>query len=286
MAMSSLAQRVVTAAILVPVVLAALFAFPPRGWGLVSLAIMAAAAHEWTKLVGLRSLRAIVLVAIVVATGLALLFVPAFGFDRGWPSRVVIVACGAAGVFWIFVAPAWLNAQWRTQQPVAMTLVGAIVLIGAWVAIVDLQAHSPWLVLAAMAVVWIADTAAYFTGRQFGKRKLAPSISPNKSWEGVWGGLVAVALYALALTALGGRAGYTSEWKLSLAIVFVAFVIALAAISIVGDLYESMLKRQAGVKDSGTLLPGHGGVLDRIDALLPAMPLAAIAATLFLPDAA
>jgi phosphatidate cytidylyltransferase len=286
MAMSSLAQRVVTAALLVPVVLAALFLLPPRGWGLVSLVIIAAAAHEWTKLVGLRSLQAATLIVAVVVMGLVLLFAPAFGFDRGWPTAVVVVACGAAAAFWLFVAPAWLNAQWRTQRPFAMAIVGAVVLVGAWVAIVDLQAHSPWLVLAAMAVVWLADTAAYFAGRRFGRRKLAPSISPNKSWEGVWGGMLAVALYALALTSLGGRAGYAGEWRLSLAIAFVAFVVVLAAISIVGDLYESMLKRQAGVKDSGTLLPGHGGVLDRIDALLPAMPLAALAATLFLPDAA
>ena len=286
MAMSSLVQRIVTAAILVPVVLAALFALPPLGWGLVSLVIIAAAAHEWAKLVGLRSLHAMLFIAAVVVIGLLLLFVPALGFDRGWPSRVVLVACGMAGAFWLVVAPAWLNAQWRTQRSLAMAIIGAIVLVGAWVAIVDLQAHSPWLVLASMAVVWLADTAAYFSGRRFGRRKLAPSISPNKSWEGVWGGLLAVALYAFALTALGARAGYANEWKLSLALGFVAFVVVLAAISIVGDLYESMLKRQANVKDSGTLLPGHGGVLDRIDALLPAMPLAAIAVTLFLNDGA
>ena len=286
MAMSSLAQRVVTAALLVPVVLAALFLLPPRGWGLVSLVIMAVAAHEWTKLVGLRSSQAVTMIAAVVGIGLLLLYVPAFGFDRGWASRVVVTACGAAAAFWILLAPAWLSAQWRTQRPLAMTVVGIVVLVGAWVAIVDLQAHSPWLVLAAMAVVWLADTAAYFTGRRFGRRKLAPSISPNKSWEGVWGGLLAVALYAFALTSLGARAGYAGEWRMSLALAFVGFVVVLAAISIVGDLYESMLKRQAGVKDSGTLLPGHGGVLDRIDALLPAMPLAALAATLFLPDAA
>ena len=285
MAMSSLAQRVVTAAILVPVVLAALFVLPPWGWGLVSLLVIAAAAHEWTKLVGLKSMQATLLIGAVVAIGLVLLFAPAFGFERGWPSRVVVVTCGAAALFWLFVAPAWLSAQWPSQRPFAMGIVGAIVLVGAWVAIVDLQAHSPWLVLAAMAVVWLADTAAYFSGRRFGRRKLAPTISPNKSWEGVWGGMLAVALYALALTAIGSRVGYAGEWKLSLALAFVAFVVVLAAISIVGDLYESMLKRQAGVKDSGTLLPGHGGVLDRIDALLPAMPLAAIAATLFLPDA-
>ena len=137
-----------------------------------------------------------------------------------------------------------------------------------------------------MAVVWIADTAAYFTGRKFGRRKLAPSISPNKSWEGVWGGMAAVALYALLLHSRSRRRRVTAgreAWCTAFA--FVLFVVLLGAVSVVGDLYESMLKRQAGVKDSGSLLPGHGGVLDRIDALLSAMPLAAIAATLFLPKA-
>ena len=283
--MSPLAQRVVTAAILVPVVLAALFALPPRGWGVASLAIIAAASPEWGKLVGLRSWQVVALVGAVVAIGLGLLLAPALGFDRGWPGRVIVVVCGAASVFWVFVAPAWLKAQWSTRRPFPMALVGAVVLVAAWVAIVELQSRSPWLVLAAMAVVWIADTAAYFTGRRFGRRKLAPSISPNKSWEGVWGGLVAVAIYAFALTAFASRAGYAGEWRLPIALVFVVVVMMLAAISIVGDLYESMLKRQAGVKDSGTLLPGHGGILDRIDALLPAMPLAALAATIFLENA-
>ena len=157
-------------------------------------------------------------------------------------------------------------------------------LVGAWVAIVELQARSPWLVLAAMAVVWIADTAAYFTGRKFGRRKLAPSISPGKSWEGVCGGLAAVALYALALVpfAGAGRATRDGRPRSSVIALGAVFVVLLAAVSVVGDLFESMLKRQAGVKDSGALLPGHGGVLDRIDALLSAMPLAAIAAHVFL----
>jgi phosphatidate cytidylyltransferase len=157
------------------------------------------------------------------------------------------------------------------------------VLVATWVAIVDLQARSPWLVLAAMAVVWVADIAAYFAGRRFGKRKLAPAISPGKTWEGVWGALVAVAAYGLVIASLGP---YASAWGTlgpAATFAFVAFLLLLAAISVVGDLFESLLKRQAGVKDSGALLPGHGGVLDRVDALLAAMPLAAFAATAWLP---
>jgi phosphatidate cytidylyltransferase len=132
-----------------------------------------------------------------------------------------------------------------------------------------------------MAVVWIADIAAYFAGRRFGKRKLAPTISPGKTWEGVWGALVAVAAYALLLVAVAPSA-FAPAGPAAMA-AFVAFLPLLAALSVVGDLFESLLKRQAGVKDSGALLPGHGGVLDRVDALLAAMPFAALAATAWLP---
>jgi phosphatidate cytidylyltransferase len=117
---------------------------------------------------------------------------------------------------------------------------------------------------------------AYFAGRRFGKRKLAPSISPGKTWEGVYGALVAVAVYALVLLAFAEGAGYSVPIFPSGAIVWVALVLALAGVSIVGDLFESQLKRHHGVKDSGKLLPGHGGVLDRIDALLAALPPAAL----------
>ena len=159
-----------------------------------------------------------------------------------------------------------------------LAVAGWIVLIGAWVAIVQLQARSPWLVLAAMAIVWIADTAAYFAGRAFGRRKLAPQISPGKTWEGVYGGLAAVALYALALVPLAASGGFAGTVSPLAVIAWVGCALALAALSVVGDLCESLLKRQAGVKDSGRLLPGHGGILDRVDALLAAMPAAALLA--------
>lgn len=283
MALSSLAQRVATAAVLVPLVLAALFLLPPRGWGVVALAIMALAAHEWSKLAGFDPWRAGALIGGVILAGVLLLFLPAAGFATGWPDRVVLAVCGVASAFWLLVAPARLALRSLADPWLATTVIGWIVLIGAWMAIVELQARSPWLVLGAMAVVWIADTAAYFTGRRFGRRKLAPSISPNKSWEGVWGGMVAVALYALLLSRFSAEAGYTGARSAAAVVAFMLLVVLLGVVSIVGDLYESLLKRQARVKDSGSLLPGHGGVLDRIDALLAAMPLAAIAATLFLP---
>ncbi len=285
MALSSLAQRVTTAVVLVPFVVAALFLLPPRGWAVVTLAIVVLAAHEWARLSEFGLERTIGFIGGLVIIGLFLLFASAIGFSRGWPGRIVVVACGASAAFWIFAAPAWLRFQWSTRSWPSAMIVGWIVLIGGWVAIVELQARSPWLVLAALAVVWVADTAAYFTGRKLGRRKLAPSISPNKSWEGVWGGITAVALYAFVLARFSAEAGYVGTPGFAAGLAFVLFVMLLGAVSVVGDLYESLLKRQAGVKDSGASLPGHGGVLDRIDALLSALPLAAIAATLFLEKA-
>jgi phosphatidate cytidylyltransferase len=282
MALSSLGQRVVTAALLFPLVLAALFLLPPLGWAAFALAILAVGAHEWAKLVAFDPLRRVLFIAGTLAAGAVMLLPDVFGFGRGWPDAVVFVACGLATLFWLLVAPIWLAANWPTQRTPAMALVGWIVLLGAWVALVELQARSPWLVLAAMAAVWIADTAAYFAGRAFGKRKLAPSISPGKTWEGVYGGVLAVALYALALVPFATSLTYAGPRGTGVAIAFVVMTMALAAISVVGDLFESKLKRHAGVKDSGALLPGHGGVLDRVDALLAAMPPAALGAALYL----
>jgi len=277
-----LATRILTAVILLPLVLAALFLLSPTGWGVVALAAIAAAAAEWASLAGFRKPVWLLFVAATLLFGCGLLFAQAAGFDGGWPDVVVLGICGAATAFWVLVAPLWLRFRWKPSSQVGAACTGWLVLIGAWVAVVELQAHSPWLVLAAMAIVWVADTAAYFAGRAFGKRKLAPEISPGKTWEGVYGALAAVAVYALALVPLAAAAGYTGIVAPAAIAAWVAFALALTALSVAGDLFESLLKRHAGVKDSGKLLPGHGGVLDRTDALLAAMPAAALAAIVFL----
>ncbi len=270
-----LATRILTVAILVPLVLAALFLLPSTGWALAALLVIVAASYEWAGLAGLTQWRAIVFVAVTALIGLALVF--GAGFERGSDS-IALVGCAVATAFWLFVAPTWLARRSPASSRFALVTAGWVVLIGAWIALVHLQARSPWLVLAAMAIVWVADTAAYFAGRALGTRKLAPQISPGKTWEGVYGGLAAVALYALALSPLAARAGYGGVVSIAAIVVFVVCALALAVLSVVGDLTESLLKRHAGVKDSGKLLPGHGGVLDRIDALLAAMPPAALLA--------
>jgi phosphatidate cytidylyltransferase len=278
-----LLTRVVTALILASAVLAGLFLLPPRWWALALLVVVALAAAEWARLAARSALGRWLFVAGVVGAGLALVFAPAAGFAGGWPTGIVVAVCGAATLFWLLVAPPWLATRWQPAGALPLLLTGLVVLLGTFVALVELQSRSPWLALAAMAVVWIADTAAYFAGRAFGRRKLAPMISPGKTWEGVYGALAAVGLYALALTPLAARAGFAEAPGVAGTAAFVAFMLLLAALSVAGDLFESMLKRQAGVKDSGALLPGHGGVLDRIDALLAALPPAALAATLAAP---
>jgi phosphatidate cytidylyltransferase len=267
-----LAQRVATAAVLLAALLAAIFLLSPTAFAVALLALVLAAAHEWGRLAGFTPAVAAVYAIGVAAICVALLAMPAAAFDAGWPPVPVLRVCGAATVFWALVATPWVIARWATRRPALVAAIGALVIAATWMALVALHARSPWTLLAAMGVVFVADTAAYFAGRRFGRRKLAPQVSPGKTWEGVAGAAVAVALYAILCATI---AGSTDAADLALAVVG---ALVLAAFAIVGDLFESWLKRGAGVKDSGTLLPGHGGVLDRIDALLAAMPPAAVAA--------
>jgi phosphatidate cytidylyltransferase len=273
-----LKTRILTAAVLIPATLAALFLLSAPAWAAVTLVVVVVAAGEWANLAGYRRPARLLFVAGTLGIAGALLFAPASGFGggAGWPAVIPLVVCGSATVFWLLLAPLWLTAGWRVESRLALAATGWLVLIATWVALVQIQARSPALLLALMAVVWIADTAAYFTGRAFGRRPLAPAISPGKTWEGVYGALAATALYALGLLVFAPGVGgpwAASPWAAAL---WVALLLALAAVSIVGDLFESLLKRQRGLKDSGRILPGHGGVLDRIDALLAAMPAAAL----------
>src|SRR5581483_3287647 len=206
--------------------------------------------------------------------------VPGFDYAAGWPAPLVVIICGIATLFWLVVVPPWLHFRWPMRSKPIAALVGWMLLVPAWIALVQLRAQSPGRLLAFMAIVWIADTAAYFTGRAIGKRKLAPQISPGKTWEGVAGGAAGVLVYALVLALATPRVvgvagtGAIAAWAL--------FATAVALLSVAGDLFESLQKREAGMKDSGSILPGHGGVLDRIDALLAALPPLAVASVVLL----
>jgi len=275
-----LKTRVLTALVLVPLVLAAMFLLNVHAWGALTLLVVAIGASEWARLASFDARLMMLFVGATLVSGACLLWLPQAGLvaDRGWPDEFVVAICGSATLFWIAIVPPWLYRGSSVRSRALLALTGWLVLISTWFAVVHVQARSPGLLLALMAIVWIADTAAYFSGRRFGRHKLAPSISPGKTWEGVYGALFAVGAYALALLSLLTRGGYTHAIGVGAAVAWIVLVVVVAALSIFGDLFESMLKRQRGVKDSGNVLPGHGGVLDRIDALTAAMPAAALIA--------
>jgi len=261
-----LKQRVITAVILLCLFLAALFQLPASGWSvLVGLMVMQGT-WEWSKLAKMRGMVA----ALYLVTTFALLSVMLWLIFNQTISSLQLFIYGAAAIFWVLVVPAWLAFGWKVRNFWLMGAAGWLVLLPLGMAMLDLrvEAPSPWWLLGVMGLVSMADISAYFAGRKFGKNKLAPSISPGKTWEGVAGAMLGVTVYVGIVMMLSGM---TMQYSLFLyAIVGVAF-------SVVGDLFESAIKRQAGVKDSGTLLPGHGGLLDRIDALTSTLPLAALA---------
>ena len=155
---------------------------------------------------------------------------------------------------------------------------GIVVLVPVELALVDLRGIAPWLLLAVMAIAWVSDTAAYFAGRRWGQRKLAPEVSPGKTWEGAYGALAAVLVYAIICVIISRQHVIPARFDgTDMAPLYTVLLwLLLTGTGILGDLLESLLKRRAGVKDSGILLPGHGGFLDRVDALLPILPIAAL----------
>ncbi len=267
-----LRTRVLTAAVLLVVFLAALFLLPKPGWIAFCAVLLGVAVWEWGALAGLAAFSRTLYTALV--TGLFML--PEL-LEVSWVDGLYAPAWiyYVAALFWLILVPVWIWRQPRLGSRALLLAVGATVLVPAAAALVDLRGVHPSLLLGVLGTVWISDTAAYFAGRRFGKRKLAPSISPGKTWEGVAGALVAVGLYALAWAYLG-RPSMPGGTRVALAWIL-PVLLGLAVVGMIGDLFESLIKRQAGVKDSGTLLPGHGGVLDRIDAPVAMLPLAILA---------
>jgi len=236
--------------------LAGLFLLPRLGVALMMALFIALGGFEWARLCALGVMESRLYAAVIVIGFLVLYSV------QVWQPAFVLAA-----LFWVVVAPAWLWFGLNAQQRNALIPLGFLVLVPAALAMVALE---PRDALLALAVAWIADTGAYFVGRRFGRHKLAPSISPGKTWEGALGGLAGAAAYAMILSIL--LAGVQGTRMAA----FLGVAALLTAVSIVGDLFESAVKRQAGVKDSGTLLPGHGGMLDRIDSATALLPLGAL----------
>jgi phosphatidate cytidylyltransferase len=267
--------RVITAIFLFAAFFLALFYLPPVGWVVFATLVAAIAAWEWGALMGLGGASRILFgVALALTCGVVgTLYPVALGVETGQPDAAWQLGRWfylPAAVFWLLVVPLWMSRRWSLPKSVSGLLIGVLLILPTWLALVQLRQAGALALLAIMAVVWLADIGAYISGRSFGKHKLAPSISPGKTWEGVIGGGLAVLVYGFMLSPK--LPGTLSSNYLLLLVVLVLLV----AISVVGDLFESMLKRQAGLKDSSSVLPGHGGVLDRIDSLTSTLPLVAL----------
>jgi len=251
--------RVLTAVIALGALLVVLFVLPPLIAQAVFAALILAGAWEWSGFLKPEKAAARFVYVGLIA---ALLATASVGLSNEFAVGVVLkvaLAWWLIALFWVFMFP--------TPIPkLAGWICGALVLIPAYLAIMSLYSLQPALLLFVLIIVWVADIGAYFTGKRFGKVKLAPKISPGKTWEGVFGGLLAVAVLTLI----------RARWLEIDIAVLLPFCLAVAIISIIGDLTVSMFKRNAGVKDSGRLFPGHGGILDRIDSVTAAAPLFAL----------
>lgn len=259
-----LKQRILTALVLAPLALVGLFGLVEGGFALFTGAVVLWGGWEWANLSGL--VRPVQRLAYV--TGLAVLMLLAWLLgvvQSAWPLWLGAIGWLISG-YWVVSYPR-TSQQWHT--PAARLAMGAWVLLPCWIGFIQLRAIGGEWLLYVLLLVWVADIGAYFAGRCFGRRKLAPRVSPGKSWEGVYGGMVATALLAVLFSAWLGLGAAQAIW-------LVVATLVVTLVSVLGDLLESMLKRLRGIKDSGRLLPGHGGILDRIDSLTAAIPLFAL----------
>ncbi len=276
-----LRTRVLTAVLALIVLIGAALWAPAFGFDVLLLAIMMVALYEWLGLLGLLPRRAIAIAAAFGFVGVASLsFFPSIVLAAQGQGAALLPLYLLATLSWVVAAPIALSRGRSIGSPSGLGPAAAFVLCFAtWLALLQADGIGKVFLLSVLLLVWVADTAAYFAGRAFGRRKLAPTISPGKTWEGVVGALAGnLLLAAMAIGLAGGQFSGLEPTVFSLigeqvggGFLFL-FVILITLVSVVGDLYESLLKRLRGVKDSSRLLPGHGGVLDRIDALMAVFP--------------
>ena len=261
---SKLQLRILTALLIAPLAIAGVLLLPTSYLALCLGTIMLLAAWEWAALAGIPSPGGRIAYLILVALCMLLLWQPAL---RPW----YLYLTAAASVFWVAVTLVLfrLSAIAHKSRPDPATAVaGLVVLVAPWVAIIHLHAREPdgpYLVLFLLLLIWAADILAYFTGRRWGREKLAPVLSPGKTRAGLYGALTGAAVCGILL-------GWWMGSSLLYLLLLVALCILVALVSVVGDLFESLMKRSRALKDSGHLLPGHGGILDRIDSLTAAAP--------------
>jgi phosphatidate cytidylyltransferase len=256
-----LKTRIITAVALLAGLLTIVFFASTEVWALITLGIVLLGMVEWSNLIRLQKNQKYFLLLVTLVLGFLIAFMHLTPFYY-YQNHVVLAVLAVSSLFWIAVAPLWLITRKTFTNALVMSVLGLFLIFATWLALVGLHAINPFLLLGAIATVSIADSAAYFAGKKFGRHKLAPEISPGKTWEGVLGALFAVTLYGIALC-------YYKQFSLWL----IVCLWLLVGLSIIGDLVESLLKRKADLKDSGQLLPGHGGILDRIDGLMPTLPI-------------
>ena len=283
-----LKQRVITAVVLLFILLATMSSGYHWPFGVLLSVMSAAALWEWLRLSMSEryqflavpiAVLAFAYFAHVVYVHEQSLFDPNLSGPDAWTLPLILLS-PVVIAYWLFGAGFLLLIGFRRHKSHQLTLsifgVGAIGV--AWLALLDMWfANGAWYLLSMLAVVWCTDTFAYFVGRRWGKRKLARHISPGKTWAGFWGGMAGAIIWVLLSAQFAGSFGaeLVSRWSWLGAVLF---TMLLACMAVLGDLFESLLKRRARVKDSSNLLPGHGGILDRIDALIPVAPMAAFVA--------
>ncbi|MFG6668345.1 phosphatidate cytidylyltransferase [Halomonas sp. HNIBRBA4712] len=259
-----LRQRIITAAWLAPLTLIGLFGLQGGAFALFTALIVLLGAWEWTNLAGVTRRAERLKLTALTALFMAALWAGGFAY-ASWPLWLAAIGW-AVNFYWVANYPE-KRQQWQSRAGRLAT--GLWVLLTCWVGFNVLRESGGIWLLFVLLLVWSADIGAYFAGRRFGKRKLAPRVSPGKTWEGVYGALVATFLLALGF-ALWQPMGVTGG------VILVAMTALITFVSVLGDLFESMLKRFRDIKDSSNLLPGHGGVLDRVDSLTAAIPLFAL----------
>ena len=255
-----LKQRIITALVLVPLVLGGIFNLSPEHFSYALIAVMLVAAWEWSNMIGVENTPGRLLYLLFCFGAIQL-----FSYmNQPWLYGVVVLAW-CFFISWIMNYPS--NTDRWARGSVFQGAVGLVVIVPTWGALSLIQAmdNGPWWVMFLMGIVWGADTGAYFVGRKFGRNKLAPNVSPGKSIEGVVGGMVTTGILGVLVWLFVTLPG-VSLLKL------LVFTMIVTVVSVLGDLFESMMKRHRGIKDSGNILPGHGGILDRIDSLTAASP--------------
>ncbi|BFT61574.1 phosphatidate cytidylyltransferase [Pseudomonas moorei] len=260
-----LKQRIITALILLPIALCGFFLLEGSAFALFIGLVVTLGAWEWARLAGFTAQSMRIGYAAVVAVMLLVMhLLPGLA---PWILGASVIWWGVA-TYLVLTYPQ-TSEHWASAA--CKLVVGLLILLPAWQGLVLIKQEplGNWLIMAVMVLVWGADIGAYFSGRAFGKRKLAPQVSPGKSWEGVYGGLVASLLITVIV-------GFVRDWTVAQLFKGLVGAALIVFVSVVGDLTESMFKRQSGIKDSSNLLPGHGGVLDRIDSLTAAIPVFAV----------